>query len=387
MTWILVTGDVGERGGQDKANHALATALLARGDTVHLVAHAVSDDLAQHPSARVHLVPRPLRSHLAGAPLLDRAGRRVASAIRARDPAARVVVNGGNCAVADVNWVHAVHAAWPRFDAGAPLGARVKNRVAKWLAARSERRIVPAARLVLANSERTRRDLARIGVPAHRIRVIPLGTDPHLFGPVSEEERNAARLGLGVPPATSVLLFVGALGYEAHKGLDCLLAALRRVGPPPASFLVLAAGGGALDHWRAAADALGVGGQVSFLGPVEDVPRLLAAADLLVSPTRYEAYGLAVQEALCRGVPAVVTGTAGVAERYGPDLADLLLGDPDDADELAATILRWRSRREEFAAAARRHGERLRAYTWRDMAAEVIRVVEESVPATERRSA
>ena len=31
----------------------------------------------------------------------------------ADDPLARVVVNGGNCAWPDINWVHAVHAAWP----------------------------------------------------------------------------------------------------------------------------------------------------------------------------------------------------------------------------------------------------------------------------------
>jgi len=37
---------------------------------------------------------------------------------------------------------------------------------------------------------------------------------------------------------------------------------------------------------------------------------------VLVSPVRYEAYGLNVQEALCCGVPAIVSACAGVAERY-----------------------------------------------------------------------
>ena len=56
-----------------------------------------------------HRVPRPFGRHLLGAPLLARAGRRVA---RRFAPAGyRVLVNGGNCRWPDANWVHYVHAA------------------------------------------------------------------------------------------------------------------------------------------------------------------------------------------------------------------------------------------------------------------------------------
>ena len=51
-----------------------------------------------------------------------------------------------------------------------------------------------------------------------------------------------------------------------------------------------------------------------------DVPNLLRAADCLVAPTRYEAYGLGVHEALCCGLPGIVSADAGVAERYSPEL-------------------------------------------------------------------
>jgi glycosyltransferase involved in cell wall biosynthesis len=386
-SWVLVTGDVGQRGGQDKANHALATALLARGATVHLVAHEVCPALASHPRARVHRVPRPAGSHLAGAPLLDWTGRRVAREVRAGDARARVVVNGGNCAVADVSWVHAVHAAWRSFDAGAPLAARIKNRLAKRLALRGERRVVRGARVVVANSERTRRDLERLGVPPGRIRVVYLGTDPERFGPVGDDERAAARRALAIPPGAAVLLFVGALGYEAHKGFDRVLEAVAALGERGRDFLVLAAGGGALAWWQRRAASLGVAGRVRFLGHADDVPALLAAADLLVSPCRYEAYGLNVQEALCRGVPALVTGTAGVAERFPLDLADLLVADPEDPRALSRSILAWHARRAELAAAARRAGDRLRSYRWSDMADAFLRAVEVAPAAGERERA
>jgi glycosyltransferase involved in cell wall biosynthesis len=62
-----------------------------------------------------------------------------------------------------------------------------------------------------------------------------------------------------------------------------------------------------------------------------------------VSPVRYESYGLNVQEAICCGVPAIVSSNAGVAERYPVDLSDLLLPDPEDAEDLAARMIRWNS--------------------------------------------
>ena len=60
-----------------------------------------------------------------------------------------------------------------------------------------------------------------------------------------------------------------------------------------------------------------------MLGYCRDVVDLMAAADLLVHPARYEAYGLAVHEALCCGVPVIVSSAAGIAERMPANLADL----------------------------------------------------------------
>ncbi|MDK2408772.1 glycosyltransferase [Aphanizomenon sp. PH219] len=54
---------------------------------------------------------------------------------------------------------------------------------------------------------------------------------------------------------------------------------------------------------------------INFLGFRADVPNLLRAADCLVAPTRYEAYDLGVHEALCCGLPAIVSADAGVDER------------------------------------------------------------------------
>jgi len=123
--------------------------------------------------------------------------------------------------------------------------------------------------------------------------------------------------------------------------------------------------------------ASGLAETVRFLGFTTDVPDLLAAADVLVSPSRYEAYGLGVQEALCRGVPAIVSSTAGIAERYPGAMTALLLPDSENASDLAARLLDWRANRGRFESLATGFGQTLRSLTWCEMASGMARVIEE----------
>jgi glycosyltransferase involved in cell wall biosynthesis len=102
-------------------------------------------------------------------------------------------------------------------------------------------------------------------------------------------------------------------------------------------------------------------------------------ADCLVAPTRYEAYGLGVHEALCCGLPALVSATAGVAERYPPDLSDLLLPNPEDAADLAARLSHWRKTPDEYSKLVNSFSEQLRSYTWDDMAQSILEKMEESL--------
>ncbi len=375
--WLMVAGDFSRRGGMDKANYHLAWYLAERlGRPVRLVAHRVSEPLASHPLVTVATVPRPRGLHLLGMPLLDRAGRHAAARLKAAHPEARVVVNGGNCSWPGVNWVHMVHHASPVNDAGAPPLARLKTRLVRHLFRRTEARCLPAARLVIANSDKTRREVIDLlGLAPRRVHVVYLAADAAAVTPASADERAGARRRLGVDDATTVLLFVGVLGYDMNKGLDTLLRALGRL-RGAAGVLLLVAGGGQLDFWRRRAEALGVAGRVRFLGFADDVGPLLAATDLLVSPTRYDAYGLAVHEALCRGCPAVVSRRAGVAERYPAELQSLLLDDPDDPDELAGRVDAWHARREELRPALERFGADLGARTWDDVAADIVTLVE-----------
>ncbi len=366
---ILVSGDFVRFGGMDMPNFALARHLANRGITVHLVAYRVADDLAKHPNVRFHQVPKPLNSYLLGAPVLDRIGRRVARSLSTLR--SRIVVNGGNCQLGDVNWVHYVHAAYEPTGVHG-LGAWAKGAVARRFELRQERNALRMARLVIVNSERTRRDLtSRLGVDDARIRTVYYGIDAARFSPPSPHRAEQLRKQFGWSNRPQVA-FVGALG-DRRKGFDTLYAAWSKLCATESwdGDLIVVGHGAELRSWRERAAADGLTGRIRFLGFRRDVPDILAACDALVAPTRYEAFGLGVQEALCTGLPALVSADAGVAERYPPALGKLLLHDPNSALELEQALTQWRNSADELREATRQLSSVLRGRTWEVMAAEI----------------
>lgn len=78
------------------------------------------------------------------------------------------------------------------------------------------------------------------------------------------------------------------------------------------------------------------GADVVFLGARDDVPALLAAADVVVVPSRWEARALIIQEAMRSGLPIVASQVGGTAELTGTDGA--LLVRPGDAGALAGAV-------------------------------------------------
>jgi len=144
-----------------------------------------------------------------------------------------------------------------------------------------------------------------------------------------------------------LLLAVGRL--EPHKGYDLLLdAAARWTGLEPAPLVAVAGEGGQRAALERRIDAERL--PVLLLGRRDDVPELLAAADLVVLPSRWEARALIAQEALHAGVPLVATAVGGTPELVG-DAAVLvpvrrrarprravtaLLADPDRRAALSA---------------------------------------------------
>lgn len=372
-TWIIVSAAFVKTGGQDRANYALARHLASRGEDVHLVTHQVSDGLQQRPNVTVHRVPMPLRSTFLGEAFLRGVGRRLATAA----PDACVVANGGNFNWQGVNWVHYVHSAYERESRG--LLRRAMKRAAHRRYIEGEKRALRAARLVIANSHRTKRDLVgRLGISDDRARVIYYGIDTEVFHHPLPGEREATRATLGWPGTRPLVLFVGELG-DRRKGFDTLYQAWRALCESDAwdAELIVIGRGAELSAWKARVAKAGLAARVRFLGFRDDVPAIMRACDVLVSPTRYEAYGLAIHEALCCGLPSIASAEAGVAERFPAELRELLLSNPDDASDLATRLkicidLPARSRQ-----ALNTFSQQLSARSWEDMAAEIVKATEE----------
>jgi len=376
--WVLVAGGFHQHGGMDKANSALAEYLLSRGHPVHLVAHQVAACLAAHPRVTITRVERPAGSYFFGDWILGLRGKAIARATVVRFPRARVVVNGGNCDWHDINWAHSVHHAWPLSDDHAPLWFKLKSRIDKSIARRRERAALINSRIIIANSERTRQDLiTKLGVPAQKIHKVYLGADSPT-APITADQRIRARNWLGKNTDRPIEVFVGALGFDTNKGIDTLFAAWRRLCASPDwdVDLVVAGGGRGVESWRRRIEQAGLASRITMLGFTDRVIDLLAASDVLVSPVRYEAYGLNVQEALCRGVPAIVSATAGISERYPAQLSSLILRDPSSVDELVECLLQWRGAMAAWKESVKPLAAELRGRSWHDMARDFVAVVE-----------
>ena len=359
----------------DAPNFALASYLARRGNPVDLVSYRADEALLEHSNVTFYRVPKPANAYALGSPLLAGAGFLRGASIARRGGA--VIVNGANCPFPAVNWVHYVHAAFTPVVAldgwrGAKLrGLHGMNRL-------TERIAVGAARLVIANSERTRRDLIEhVGIRSDRVRTVYYGVDPILFRPPSEDERERVRRSLGWNDSRPRIVFVGALG-DRRKGFDVVYDAWRILCSETSwdANLVVVGTGGELPAWKERTRLEGMADRVAFLGFRRDVPQILWASDALVAPPRYEAYGAGVHEALCCGLPALVSSTAGVAERYPASLAPLLLEDAESPLALAAALRSWRSATLEWQAKVLALSEVLRARDWDAMARDIVSLCE-----------
>jgi len=172
--------------------------------------------------------------------------------------------------------------------------------------------------------------MRRLGAAVAGLAVVPAPPPVTAPGPGAVA---AARSGLG-GAGRPVVLAAGRL--VPQKGFATLLAAAASwQGRDPCPLLALAGAGPLDQRLRAEADARGL--RMRFLGQRGDLPALLAAADVVVVPSRWEGQPLIVQEALRAGRPLVASRTGGIPGLTGEDAAVLV--PPGDVAALAAAVL------------------------------------------------
>ena len=129
---------------------------------------------------------------------------------------------------------------------------------------------------------------------------------------------------------TRKILFLGLL--HEQKGVSDLLAALALLRPEMVDWKAVIAGNGDIGFYEAKAKALGIAGQTSFPGWVdqESVRAHLRASDVLVLPSYNEALPLVILEALGAGTPVISTPAGALPEvlRDGESVLFVEAGDP-----------------------------------------------------------
>jgi glycosyltransferase involved in cell wall biosynthesis len=146
-----------------------------------------------------------------------------------------------------------------------------------------------------------------LGIPEQRVTVIERGRDPSRLGEPGLERRLRVRRKLGLSPDEPVAVTVGRQEYQ--KGHRYLLEAMAELSRRRTKLRLLLVGraGNLSSQLQSQAKAYGLADRVRFLGHREDVPDLLAAADLFVFPSLYEGLGGAVIEAMALGLPIVAS--------------------------------------------------------------------------------
>lgn len=244
----------------------------------------------------------------------------------------------------------------------------------------SERRALTAARHVVVTSRATAATLSRYDVEPPRITTIEPGTDPaplariHRQHPGGEASQHPAGAASQHP---LILLCVATV--TPRKGYEVLLDALASV--PFDNWTLRCAGSADRDETttarvRARLANARLATRVELVGDLG--PAALGAeydgADVFVLATMYEGYGMAVAEALARGLPVVSTATGAIADLVGGD-AGLVVppGDPAAFAEALTRVLADGDLRARLAAGARCVRDRLP--TWDAAAARLAEVL------------
>lgn len=240
-----------------------------------------------------------------------------------------------------------------------------------------QQQVAPRLDRIVTVSEASRAEIERyFGIPEKDVAVVYNGTDTELFRPVP-----------GVAKQTD-LVFVGRT-EDRKKGIGTLLEALARL--PERVTLKIVDG-------RIPENGLvprlirkyGLAGRVVIQGRFLELPELVreySTGRIAVVPSFFEGFGFPASEAMACGLPVVANAAGALPEVVGSDGSAGRLVPPRDAGALAAAIgelLADPRRLAEMGRAARTRVETV--FRWRDAAAQLACVLEDTVRAAHRRS-
>ncbi|MGD0269083.1 MAG: glycosyltransferase [Candidatus Sulfotelmatobacter sp.] len=182
---------------------------------------------------------------------------------------------------------------------------------------------------VICNSKAAADGLINQGLRAERLRVIGNGLAPAAFAdtkPAIPQRAGVFRVGM-----------IARMNTRS-KNHRMLLEAAARVRERLQGLEVVFVGDGPLrPELEQAAEELGIGGSVQFLGDRHDIPAILASLDVTVLPSSSESLSNAILESMAAGIPVIANRVGGNSELIDEDRGVLLK--PDDAEAMEAALV------------------------------------------------
>jgi UDP-glucose:(heptosyl)LPS alpha-1,3-glucosyltransferase len=225
---------------------------------------------------------------------------------------------------------HICNRAWHRALQNSKGGATLRELIFNAVGTTLEYGLYRFARhsMVIAISQRVAQDIVQYYRCSSSIRVIHHGVDLELFSPANQQRwRPEERARYGLSDQETAFLYVGDL----RKGARCCIEALSQIED---GRLIFVSRSRTAAYERMAEEA-GVAHRIVFAGPTSHVEKAYAAADALLLPSPYDAFGMVVSEAMACGLPVVVSREAGASELIEHDVNGLLLNNVHNALELA----------------------------------------------------
>jgi len=193
-----------------------------------------------------------------------------------------------------------------------------------------------------------------------QVRIVPNAADTNIFRPIPLREREQWRKINGFELDDLICIFSG--GEWARKGLDLAIKAMGKITNPKTKLFV-AGDDPDRERFKEMAAACGARDRVIFGGFRKDMATALAAADIFLFPSHYEAFSLATIEAAACELPIVAASINGTEDFIQPGrTGEFVQHDPDDIARVLQPLLDDAEKRKQMGANARRLVEE--SYTW-----------------------
>jgi glycosyltransferase involved in cell wall biosynthesis len=317
-------------GGIERVAESLVNGMLQRGHEVRWVASAVPE----RPGDDAHLlrvpafnlleerlgVPYPLWSPTAAATIARQV--RKADIVHVHD-----CLYMGSALAALSCRRHRVPLVVTQHVGYVPFGALL-DRVQRAAYQTLGRAVLGAADVVIAYSAHVEQHFTELGIHP-RYHAIPNAIDTDLFRPSAAEQRSAFRAAWGVPASANVMLFVGRL--VGKKGFEQVVELQRRLAADN-TVLVVAGDGPLAGEMEKAPGTVHL---PNHRVPRHAMPQIYGMADLLYLPSRGEGLPLSIQEALCCGLPVVVSDDASYVQNVSAQPGVTITANVDAAERAA----------------------------------------------------